>query len=122
MTIDGVRFVCDSGRHKEMQHDARTGAGSLQEGWISKASADQRKGRAGRTGPGVCFRLYSESEYDGFQKSTPPEIFRANLEGLTLSLKGIAGDTCDPRTFPWLEPPSCDAMESAVWALRVSLF
>ena len=122
VTIDGVRFVCDSGRHKEMQHDARTGAGSLQEGWISKASADQRKGRAGRTGPGVCFRLYSESEYDGFQKSTPPEIFRANLEGLTLTLKGIAGDTCDPRTFPWLEPPSRDAMESAVWALRVSSY
>ena len=52
ITIDGVRFVVDSGRAKEMIHDAASGSGSLQEGWISRASADQRKGRAGRTGPG----------------------------------------------------------------------
>ena len=118
VTIDGVRFVCDSGRHKEMQHDPRSGAGSLQEGWISRASADQRKGRAGRTGPGVCFRLYSEAEYARFQKNTPPEISRANLQGLVLQLKGIAGGSCDPRTFPWLEPPPRDALESATWSLR----
>ena len=118
MTIDGVRFVCDSGRHKEMQHDPRSGAGSLQEGWISRASADQRKGRAGRTGPGVCFRLYSESEYARFRKNTPPEISRANLQGLVLQLKGIAGGSCDPRAFPWLEPPPRDALESATWSLR----
>jgi len=118
VTIDGVRFVCDSGRHKEMQHDPRTGAGSLQEVWISKASADQRKGRAGRTGPGVCFRLYSEAEYERFQKNTPPEISRANLQGLVLQLKNIAGGACDPRAFPWLEPPPRDALESATWALR----
>lgn len=52
VTIDGIRFVVDSGRSKEMLHDSGSGVGSLQEGWVSRASADQRKGRAGRTGPG----------------------------------------------------------------------
>jgi HrpA-like RNA helicase len=65
------------------------------------ASAEQRKGRSGRTGPGVCFRFYAEAEFQKFAKSTPPEIRRVSLEGLTLQLKAIAGDGVDPRTFPW---------------------
>jgi hypothetical protein len=54
------RFVVDSGKHKEMAWNPRTNVQSLQEFWVSRASADQRKGRAGRTGPGQCFRLYSK--------------------------------------------------------------
>lgn len=50
--------MADSGRAKEMVHDVASGGGSLQEGWISRASADQRKGRAGRTGPGIAYRMY----------------------------------------------------------------
>ena len=66
VTVDGVRFVADSGRHKEMRAAGRgfSGGGTLTEGWISRASADQRKGRAGRVGPGVCFRMYSRATYD----------------------------------------------------------
>ena len=60
VTIDGIRFVVDSGKHKEMAWNPKTGVQSLQEFWVSRASADQRKGRAGRTGPGTCFRLYSK--------------------------------------------------------------
>jgi ATP-dependent RNA helicase DHX34 len=60
VTIDGIRFVVDSGKHKEMAWDSATNIQSLQEFWVSRASADQRKGRAGRTGPGKCFRLYSK--------------------------------------------------------------
>jgi len=120
ITIDGIRFVCDSGRHKEMTRDNAGGGGvsALREGWISKASAEQRKGRAGRTGPGVCFRMYGENEFQKFKASTPPEIRRASLESLTLTLKQIAGDACDSRTFPWIEPPPNDALEAAVWNLR----
>ena len=65
VTIDGIRFVVDSGKAKEMVHNPITGMASLQECWISKASADQRKGRAGRTGPGYCFRLYSQGKLCG---------------------------------------------------------
>ena len=120
ITIDGIRFVCDSGRHKEMTRDNAGGGGvsALREGWISKASAEQRKGRAGRTGPGVCFLMYGENEFQKFKASTPPEIRRASLESLTLTLKQIAGDACDSRTFPWIEPPPNDALEAAVWNLR----
>ena len=118
VTIDGIRFVCDSGRHKEMLHNSTSGGGSLQEGWISQASAEQRKGRAGRTGPGVCFRFYSEADFSKFPKSTPPEIRRESLEGLVLQLKAIAGDNVNPRTFPWLEPPQREALEAAAWNLR----
>ena len=74
VTIDGIRFVVDSGRAKEMI--AMDGIASLQEGWISKASADQRKGRAGRTGPGRCYRMYSEKDFEGFRAFNIPEIQR----------------------------------------------
>lgn len=56
ITIDGIRFVADSGKVKEMSYDPLCKMQRLKEFWISKASAEQRKGRAGRTGPGVCFR------------------------------------------------------------------
>ena len=59
VTIDGVRFVIDSGRVKEMSYDAKYHMQRLQEFWISQASAEQRRGRAGRTGPGVCYRYIS---------------------------------------------------------------
>jgi HrpA-like RNA helicase len=74
VTIDGIRFVVDSGRAKEMI--ATDGIASLQEGWISKASADQRKGRAGRTGPGRCYRMYSEKDFERFRAFNIPEIQR----------------------------------------------
>ena len=69
-----------------MQHDAGSGGGSLQEDWISQASSEQRKGRAGRTGPGVCFRLYSAAEFGAMSPSTPPEVARSALEGLCMQV------------------------------------
>jgi HrpA-like RNA helicase len=63
VTIDGIRFCIDSGRVKEMGYDPETKVQRLQEYWISKASAEQRKGRAGRTGPGHCFRLYPLKQF-----------------------------------------------------------
>ncbi len=76
VTVDGVRFVIDSGRAKLMRHDAAAGGGALREAWVSAAAAAQRAGRAGRTGPGVCYRLYSPEEFAAMPPHTPPEIQR----------------------------------------------
>ncbi|KAK3234497.1 hypothetical protein CYMTET_55253 [Cymbomonas tetramitiformis] len=117
VTIDGIRFVVDSGRAKEMVHDPRTGMASLQECWISKASADQRKGRAGRTGPGVAFRLYSKEEFDKFPDFTPPEVHKIPLESVVLQIKQLRMAE-DPRRFPFIEPPADGMLASAVVALK----
>ncbi|XP_010281450.1 PREDICTED: probable ATP-dependent RNA helicase DHX34, partial [Phaethon lepturus] len=102
VTIDGVRFVLDSGKVKEMSYDPQGKLQRLQEFWISRASAEQRKGRAGRTGPGVCYRLYAESDYDAFSPYPVPEIQRVALDALVLQLKSMG--LGDPRIFPFLEP------------------
>lgn len=103
ITIDGIRFVIDSGKVKEMQYESKTRMNRLQEIWISKASAEQRKGRAGRTGPGVCFRLYSPNDYDNFIDFSKPEIQRVSLESLILNM--IAMGLNNVRKFPFIEPP-----------------
>lgn len=86
VTIDGVRFVVDSGKVKEMRYDSETKTHQLKEIWISQASAEQRKGRAGRTGPGVCYRLYAQQIYDNFDKYSTSEIRRVSLESLLLQV------------------------------------
>ncbi|XP_067170576.1 probable ATP-dependent RNA helicase DHX34 isoform X1 [Apteryx mantelli] len=116
VTIDGVRFVLDSGKVKEMSYDPQGKLQRLQEFWISRASAEQRKGRAGRTGPGVCYRLYAESDYDAFSPYPVPEIQRVALDALVLQLKSMG--LGDPRTFPFLEPPPLSSLETAVRYLR----
>uniref|UniRef100_H3B396 DExH-box helicase 34 n=1 Tax=Latimeria chalumnae TaxID=7897 RepID=H3B396_LATCH len=116
VTIDGVRFVVDSGKVKEMSFDPKAKMQRLQEFWISRASAEQRKGRAGRTGPGVCYRLYAESDYDAFAPYPVPEIQRVALDSLVLQMKSM--DLGDPRTFPFIEPPPLSSMETAIHYLR----
>lgn len=75
------------GKVKEMSCDPQAKLQRLQEFWISQASAEQRKGRAGRTGPGVCFRLYAESDYDAFAPYPVPEIRRVALDALVLQVR-----------------------------------
>ncbi|XP_043934707.1 probable ATP-dependent RNA helicase DHX34 [Protopterus annectens] len=116
VTIDGVRFVVDSGKVKEMSFDPKAKMQRLQEFWISQASAEQRKGRAGRTGPGVCYRLYSESDYDAFTPYPVPEIQRVALDALVLQMKSMS--LGDPRTFPFIEPPPLSSVETAVRYLQ----
>ncbi|GFR53029.1 hypothetical protein Agub_g15721, partial [Astrephomene gubernaculifera] len=118
LTIDGVRFVADSGRAKEMIHDVASGGGSLQEGWISRASADQRKGRAGRTGPGTCYRLYSEAQYNDMRAFSAPEIARVRLEAVVLGIKAMAGNAMDPRVFGFIDPPPPDRLEASITTLK----
>ena len=86
-----------------------------QEGWISRASAEQRAGRAGRTGPGHCFRLYSQSDFASFPEFTTPEIRRVGLEQLVLQILALGGG--DPRSFDFLDPAPPESLEAAVRSL-----
>ncbi|XP_055333449.1 probable ATP-dependent RNA helicase DHX34 [Paramacrobiotus metropolitanus] len=116
ITIDGIRFVIDSGRVKEMSHDHKYRMQRLQEFWISQASAEQRRGRAGRTGPGVCYRMYQQSDYDEFSPYSTPEIQRVPLDSLLLQM--IAMGLTEVRKFPFIEPPDDTAIEQSLSNLK----
>lgn len=82
LTIPGIRYVVDCGRSKERNYDRVTGVQSFNIQWVSKASASQRAGRAGRTGPGHCYRLYSSAVYEAdFEEFAEPELLRMPIEG-----------------------------------------
>jgi ATP-dependent RNA helicase DHX37/DHR1 len=82
------RYVVDAGRSKERDFDRGNGVSKYEVRWISKASANQRAGRAGRTGPGHCYRLYSSAIYNNtFPQFAPPEISRVPIEGVVLLMK-----------------------------------
>lgn len=90
LTIDGVVFVIDTGFAKQKVYNPRIRVESLLVSPISKASAQQRAGRAGRTRPGECFRLYTEKAYKNeMQENTYPEILRSNLGTVVLQVKKI---------------------------------
>ncbi|XP_036941732.1 probable ATP-dependent RNA helicase DHX34 [Acanthopagrus latus] len=116
VTIDGVRFVADSGKVKEMSFDPKAKMQRLQEFWISRASSEQRKGRAGRTGPGVCYRLYAESDYDAFAPYPVPEIHRVALDSLILQMKSMC--LGDPLSFVFIDPPPASSIQTAVTYLK----
>ncbi|XP_018359215.1 PREDICTED: probable ATP-dependent RNA helicase DHX34 isoform X2 [Trachymyrmex cornetzi] len=116
ITIDGIRFVADSGKVKEMSYDPSCKMQRLKEFWISKASAEQRKGRAGRTGPGVCYRIYSEEEYKMLEKYSTPELQRVPLDSSLLQM--IAMGLPDARKFPFIEPPPTNSIENAILSLK----
>ncbi|XP_052742483.1 probable ATP-dependent RNA helicase DHX34 isoform X2 [Bicyclus anynana] len=116
VTIDGIRFVVDSGKVKEMSYDSSTKMQRLKEFWISKASADQRKGRAGRTGPGVCYRIYSEQQYTDLETFSTPEVSRVPLASLLLLMSSLGVN--DVRRFPFIDAPPTDAVEDALLELK----
>ncbi|KAF3635847.1 hypothetical protein FXO38_24443 [Capsicum annuum] len=90
LTIDGIKYVIDPGFSKMKSYNPRMGMESLQVIPISKASANQRAGRSGRTGPGKCFRLYTSHNFmNDLADNTVPEIQRTNLANVVLSLKSI---------------------------------
>ncbi|HEY7640285.1 MAG TPA: ATP-dependent helicase HrpB [Steroidobacteraceae bacterium] len=103
LTIEGVRVVVDSGLARRARFDPATGMSGLETARISRASADQRRGRAGRLGPGVCYRLWSETDHASLAAQTTPEILEADLAPLALDLAewGIV----DPGSLRWLDPP-----------------
>jgi ATP-dependent helicase HrpB len=103
ITIDGVRLVIDSGLARIPRYDANRGINTLLVEKISQASAEQRAGRAGRTAPGRCVRLWSRAEHDERAPREMPEIKRLDLAEVVLTLK--AAGVGDLRRFRWLEKP-----------------
>ncbi len=116
ITIPGVTAVIDSGTARIMRQDFSTGLNRLEIERISKASAAQRAGRAGRTAPGVCIRLWGENEQRGLADFDTPEIRRVDLSGAILEL--LAWGEPDAKTFPWYESPTDEAFKLAMTQLR----
>ena len=116
ITIDGIRFIVDSGKVKELDYDLTANLSKLTEFWISKSSAKQRMGRAGRTGPGHCFRLYSQGEHDHFNDFPVPEILRGPLTSIVLQMKAL--DLGDPAKFDFIERPPPAHLQHAIRHLR----
>src|SRR5689334_2108962 len=111
LTIDGIRCVIDSGLARIPRYDPYRGINTLLIDKISRASADQRAGRAGRTAPGVCLRLWSRDEHAHRLAQELPEIKRLDLAEVVLTLK--ASGVADLRKFRWLEPPEEQALVHA---------
>lgn len=112
LTIPGIRYVIDCGRSKERNYNKENGVQSFDVDWISKASADQRAGRAGRTGPGHCYRLFSSAVYEEFfPQFSIPEILRTPFESIVLSMKSMGIDQI--VNFPFPTPPDRAALKQA---------
>jgi ATP-dependent helicase HrpB len=111
LTVEGVRVVVDAGWSRVPRHDPSAGLTRLHTMRVSRASADQRRGRAGRLGPGVCYRLWDPHEEHGFLPQTRPEIIDADLSALALELAD-AGIT-DPAALRWLDRPRAGPFAAA---------
>lgn len=111
ITIDGVRLVIDSGLARIPRYDPYRGINTLLIEKISRAAADQRAGRAGRTAPGQCIRLWTEREHEQRPAREEPEVQRLDLAEVVLTLK--AAGVRDLRRFRWLEPPEEPALAHA---------
>lgn len=111
LTIEGVRVVVDGGQMRQPCFDPSSGMTRLVTLPVSRASADQRRGRAGRTAPGVCYRLWSEAEDRALQAFTAPEIMEADLASLALDL--AQWGVVDANSLAWLDAPPPAALAQA---------
>jgi ATP-dependent helicase HrpA len=103
LTVPGIRYVIDTGMARLNRYAPRTGVQQLQIEPVSQAAANQRAGRCGRLGPGVCVRLYAEDDFSARPPFTDPEIKRANLAGVILQMAALGLGRVDE--FPWVDPP-----------------
>jgi ATP-dependent helicase HrpA len=116
VTVPGIRYVVDTGTARLNRFAPRTGVQQLQIEPISQAAADQRAGRCGRLGPGICVRLYAEDDFASRPAFTDPEIRRANLAGVILSMTALGlGNVED---FPWLDAPDSRHVADAFRVLQ----
>ncbi|OLY80210.1 Pre-mRNA-splicing factor ATP-dependent RNA helicase PRP16 [Smittium mucronatum] len=116
--VDGVRYVVDSGYYKLKVYNQRIGMDTLQITPISQANANQRSGRAGRTGPGVAYRLYTESAYKNEMFQSPiPEIQRTNLSNVVLLLKSLGIKNL--LEFDFMDPPPQDNILNSMYQLWI---
>ena len=115
LTIEGVRVVVDCGLSREPRHEPALGITRLETVRASRASADQRRGRAGRTEPGVCYRLWAEAATASLPPYAPPEILASDLGSFLLDL--AAWGVTDPGALAFLDPPPAPAVAEARSAL-----
>lgn len=111
LTIEGVRVVIDCGLARVPRYEPDTGVTRLETVRVSRAAADQRRGRAGRTEPGVCYRLWDEAQTQSLAAFARPEILDADLSGLLLDLADWGAS--DPAQLQWLDPPPAAAVSEA---------
>jgi len=112
LTVPGVRYVIDSGLARISRYSPRGKVQRLHVERISRASADQRKGRCGREAEGICIRLYSEEDFTAREAFTPPEILRTNLASVILRMAVLG--LGDPERFPFLDPPDTRLINDGV--------
>jgi ATP-dependent RNA helicase DHX37/DHR1 len=117
LTIPGVRYVIDCGKSKEKIFDDRLSMSSFAVQWVSKASAEQRAGRAGRTGPGHCYRLYSAALFGKLANYSKPEILRSPLNQTLLQLKALGIDNI--LQFPFVTMPPVASIKSSLKQLAL---
>ncbi|ERM99068.1 hypothetical protein AMTR_s00101p00092980 [Amborella trichopoda] len=118
LTIPGIKYVVDSGREKVKNYEGSSGVAKFEIQWISKASASQRAGRAGRTGPGHCYRLYSSAVFNNiFPDFSTPEISKTPVDGVFLVMKSMGIDKV--ANFPFPTPPESAALAEAEQCLKV---
>src|SRR6516225_32877 len=111
ITIEGVRVVVDSGLVRVPRYEPDVGVTRLDTVRVSRAAADQRRGRAGRTEPGVCYRLWDEPQTQSLRPFAEPEVRSADLAALLLDC--AQWGTADPRSLSWIDPPSAAAIDAA---------
>jgi ATP-dependent helicase HrpB len=112
LTIEGIQVVIDAGLARVPRYEPDTGLTRLETQRVSRAAADQRRGRAGRTGPGLCYRLWEEAATGSLAAFTAPEILAADLSGLVLDL--ASWGVRDPaKDLSWLDPPPRPALNEA---------
>ncbi|KAJ2375640.1 DEAH-box ATP-dependent RNA helicase prp22 [Coemansia sp. RSA 2607] len=117
VTIDGIYYVIDPGFAKQMTYDSKSGVDQLVVTPISQAQAKQRSGRAGRTGPGTCYRLYTESAFrNEMLPNSVPEIQRVNLSSMVLSLKAMGIN--DLIGFDFMDPPPVSTLITSLELLH----
>ncbi|KAG6745055.1 hypothetical protein POTOM_051697 [Populus tomentosa] len=117
LTIPGIKYVVDTGREKVKNYSSSNGMEAYEVQWISKASADQRKGRAGRTGPGHCYRLYSSAVYNNILPDfSCAEISKVPVDSIVLVLKSMHIDKVEK--FPFPTPPEAAALVEAERCLK----
>ncbi|KAL9658554.1 hypothetical protein ABK040_006093 [Willaertia magna] len=118
LTVDGILYVIDTGFCKLKVYNPKVGMDALQVYPESQAAADQRSGRAGRTGPGKCYRLFTEAQYKNeMLKSTVPEIQRTNLGNVVLLLKSLGIQNL--LEFDFMDPPPQDNMKNSMYQLWI---
>lgn len=115
VTVPGIKYVIDSGKVKIKQFRSRLGLDSLLAKPISKSSAIQRQGRAGREAPGKCYRLYTERDFQKLDQTNVPEILRCDLAHTVLIIKARGVE--DVVSFPFLNPPPREVLEKALLQL-----